>query len=80
MNAHVNCNYVAIEGLLYWKGSLVIPSTSTLIQQVLREYHNSPICGHSGIARTLARIIAQFYWPNMKNDINELIQTCAICQ
>ncbi|WVY91553.1 hypothetical protein V8G54_037067 [Vigna mungo] len=41
---------------------LVLPSNHPLIQQVLNEFHTSPIGGHSGRARTLARVASQFYW------------------
>lgn len=51
------------EGLLYWKDRLVVPGQSPIIQQILTEYHNSPIGGHAGVTKSIARISAQFYWP-----------------
>lgn len=72
--------YKLHDGLLYWKDRLVLPASPTLIQQVLHEYHNSPIGGHAGVTRTLARVSSQFYWPNMKYDIKDFVQQCAICQ
>jgi hypothetical protein len=72
--------YSMKAGLLYWKNRIVIPQQQGLIQQVLKEFHSSPIGGHAGITRTLARIQAQFYWPAMKHDITEYVQQCAICQ
>lgn len=50
------------------------------MQKVLREYHSSPIGGHAGITRTMARVVAQFYWQGMKEDIKQFVQQCAICQ
>lgn len=59
-------HYSVKDGLLYWKGRLVLPSPSPLQVQVLDEYHSSPIGGYAGVARTLAKIRSQFYWPGMK--------------
>jgi hypothetical protein len=49
-------HYTTKGGLLYWKGRVVIPENSELIQKILQENHTSPIGGHSGNARTMARI------------------------
>jgi hypothetical protein len=46
----------------------------------LLEFHFSLIGGHAGITRTLARVSAQFFWPNMKQDVKEFVQKCLICQ
>lgn len=45
----------------------------------LHEFYSSPIGGHAGITRTLARLKAQFYWPKMQ-DVKLLGQKCLICQ
>lgn len=68
------------DGLLFWKNRLVLPPNTPFISQVLNEYHASPVGGHSGVARTIARIASQFYWPNMRRDIHHFIQHCTICQ
>lgn len=60
-NSHPDPHYTVREGLLYWKGRLVLPTGSPLIPKILLEYHASPIGGYSGVARTLARIVPQFY-------------------
>lgn len=31
---------------------------SNLIHQILKEYHDTPIGGHAGVTRTLARVTA----------------------
>lgn len=77
-NAETVPYYSVKQNLLYWKNRLVIPEGSKLIQQILKEYHSSPIRGHAGVARTLARISPQFYWPGLKNDVREFVQHCVI--
>lgn len=73
-------NYAVKEGLLYWKHKLVILVESKSIQQILKEYHDSPIGGLDGVTRTVARIGAQFYWPKMRQQVKDFIAACIICQ
>ena len=48
-------------GLLYSQGKLCIPPTSTaLILKILQQYHDSPLAGHYGVARSQA-LVAQYY-------------------
>lgn len=51
-----------------------------LIQQILKENHDTKTSGHQGFERTYERIKEQFYWDNMKNDIRNYIRQCDICQ
>ncbi|MCH79841.1 retrotransposon protein, partial [Trifolium medium] len=80
MQGLASAHYTVREGILYWKHRMVVPSKETLIQQVLYEFHTSPIGGHAGMTRTLARIKSQFYWPAMKKDIFDYVQNCMVCQ
>lgn len=73
-------HYTVREGLLYWKDRVVIPAEEEIVNKILQEYHSSPIGGHAGITRTLARLKAQFYWPKMQEDVKAYIQKCLICQ
>ena len=68
------------QGILYWKDRIVIPADPQFQQQLLFECHNSVSGGHSGMARTMARICSQFYWPNMQADIKNYVKKCTICQ
>lgn len=42
--------------------------------------HNSPKGGHSGISASVKRAEVIFYWPNLRNDVTELVKQCDICQ
>ncbi|KAF2295858.1 hypothetical protein GH714_034617 [Hevea brasiliensis] len=48
--------------------------------QLLQEFHDSPIGGHSGVLRTFKRIAQQFYWPSMRTQIQNYIAACTVCQ
>lgn len=47
---------------------------------ILKIAHDIPMSGHQGIRRTKARIINEFYWPQMYTDINKYLKSCHICQ
>jgi len=73
-------HYTCRNGILLWKERVVIPPNSSLIQLILQEYHDGPLGGHSGVAKTIDRIAFQFYWPNMKNQIREYVLHCMVCR
>lgn len=72
--------YAERENLLFWNDKLVIPTGSTLIDQVLYEFHASPIGGHAGIARTIARISSQLFLPSLRKDVKAFVDKCVVCQ
>lgn len=48
--------YTVAAGRLFYKGRLVLARNSQFIQQILQEYHDGIIGGHSGILKTIKRI------------------------
>jgi transposase InsO family protein len=48
--------------------------------QVMKLAHDSILGGHLGISKTLDRIRAVFYWPDMGGDITRFCRSCDICQ
>ena len=63
-----------------YKNRVVIPPNSQIIKQLLREFHDSPIRGHSGVLRTYKRLAQQFYWPSMFQIVQDYVSSCDICQ
>ncbi|GJU82173.1 transposon Tf2-1 polyprotein [Tanacetum coccineum] len=73
-------HYTVKDGLLLFKGKLLIGRDPHLIQEILREFHCTPVGGHSGVRKTMARVNQTFTWPTMKEDVTEFIKGCYICQ
>ena len=48
--------------------------------QILREFHDTPLGGHLGIKRTLERIKLNHSWPGMRQDVEKYISKCEKCQ
>jgi hypothetical protein len=46
----------------------------------LEEFHSSILGGHSGIARTKARVAAQFFWSSLVSDVQKFVSNCLVCQ
>ncbi|KAF2282594.1 hypothetical protein GH714_043223 [Hevea brasiliensis] len=59
---------------------VVVPPQSPIIHQLLKEFHDSPIGGHSGILRTYKRLVQQFYWPSMHRSVKYHVASCEVCQ
>lgn len=71
--------YIDVE-ILICKREVIIISDETKIKTIMREYHDTPIGGHSGVTRTYKRIKSRFVWKNMKRDIKQYVRNCKSCQ
>ena len=72
--------YTCHQGILKFKGRLVLSKTSTLIPTIMHTYHDSVFGGHSGFLRTYKRMAGELYWKGMKKDIQKYCKECMICQ
>uniref|UniRef100_A0A2N9FZS8 Reverse transcriptase n=1 Tax=Fagus sylvatica TaxID=28930 RepID=A0A2N9FZS8_FAGSY len=68
------------DDLLWFQNRLVLPASSQFKTHLIREFHDTPVGGHSGVLRTYKRIAASFYWAGMKRDIHNYIRKCDVCQ
>ena len=72
--------YSVKEGHLLFNGSLTLPRSSTYVPVIMKEFHDSPIGGHTGYLRTYKRMTNLFYWDGMRRDIQAYVKACDICQ
>jgi len=49
-------------------------------RQILYEYHDAPVGGHQGVARTLSRIRLKYNWRGITKDVEEHVNKCEYCQ
>ncbi len=47
---------------------------------LLKECHNGLLAGQGGVKRTITILKKSYYWPNLKDDGEEYVKTCLICQ
>ena len=48
--------------------------------KVMSESHEPPYAGHQGIQPTTQAIELYFYWPHMRQDVEDYVSKCIICQ
>ncbi|PHU25293.1 hypothetical protein BC332_03625 [Capsicum chinense] len=80
INPNHNQDYKLTSGVLRYKGKVYIGKTTALRQQLLYIMHTSAFGGHSGQQGTLKRLQLYFFWPAMKNEVQEFVSSCDICQ
>lgn len=69
-------NFATSDGREHWK--LCVPTEER--RKVLQETHDAPTAGHLGIAKTFFRLTQQYYWPRMRKDVIQYVQSCHQCQ
>lgn len=53
---------------------------SKLRLNLLHDFHDSPMSGHLGMARTHNLLSSQFYWPGLSRDVKDYVRSCSVCQ
>ena len=64
---------------LYYQGKRYVPDYEPLKIELLRRYHDSPLAGHPGSAKTLELISRDYYWPQLYLFVKRYIRNCRIC-
>ncbi|KAF8751670.1 hypothetical protein RHS01_08248 [Rhizoctonia solani] len=49
-------------------------------EDLLWEFHDSPLAGHPGQQRTLELLSRNYWWPGMKSSAKEWVECCPTCQ
>lgn len=76
----VKQGFSLVNGKLFYKQNLVIPSNSRHILLILQECHDTVMGGHAGILQTLQRVKKMFHWPKMRKRVQEYVAACLVCQ
>lgn len=68
--------YMLLDGFLFRGTRLCLPDCSLRLQ-VIRELHGE---GHVGRDRTLQLVMASYFWPTLRRDVERFIVRCGVCQ
>jgi hypothetical protein len=68
------------DGLIRYKGRLWIGNNSALQTKLISDMHSSAIGGHSGVRATYQRVRKQYYWPGIKQQVEDWVKQCQLCQ
>jgi len=65
----------------WWKeDALVVAGNNNLKRGVISAFHDPPYRGHPGIGNTIALLKQNYWWPNLKKDVEEYVKGCTVCQ
>ena len=67
------------HGFLYYRDRLYVPDSPELHAELLQMYHESPVAGHMGRARTYEALSREYYWPNMLDYVERWLRNCHTC-
>ena len=61
-----------------FQGKLFVPIACR--EEILREFHHSPLAVHPGGTKMYHDLRRQFWWPGMKKDVAIFVSKCLTCQ
>jgi hypothetical protein len=71
--------YVLNDGFVFRANKLCIPYGSIRLL-LLQEAHRGGLMGHFGVKKTEDVLIARFFWPRMRRDVERFVARCTTCQ
>ena len=66
------------DGLLFFNKLLYVPNGSCRLQ-VVQNCHDTYTTGHFGSTKTLALVQRSFWWPHMRQFVEDFVRTCDTC-
>ena len=72
--------YSIVNNLILHQKRIWLPRGLPLIPTLLTKFHSTPIGGHMGVAKTLARVSENFSWPGLRMDVTKFVAQCVDCQ
>ena len=68
------------NGMLTFKGMIVVPQDPDLRRRLLTEAHSTPYTIHPGSQKMCQDLSPTFWWKPMKKDVVDFIAACQTCQ
>jgi hypothetical protein len=62
------------------KGKLVVGNDQTLRSELLKQFHEGSVGGHSGVKTTTSKICSVFYWKKLRKRVKQMVRDCDTCQ
>ena len=75
-----NDPFTLSEGIIRKKCHIWLPANIELQKRIVKEFHATPMGGHSGIPVTLRRLKQLFAWKGMATMVRQYVQSCGVCQ
>jgi hypothetical protein len=72
--------FLSKKGLWWRRDKLAIPAAYDLRKTLMREAHDAKYSGHLGFKKTYDLLHRHYWWPGMRKDVQNYVQTCESCQ
>ena len=68
------------DGSLRYRGQVVVPHSTDLREEILREFHCSRFAVHLGGTKMYQDLCRQYYWSEIKRHVGDFVRRCLTCQ
>lgn len=68
------------NGILRYKQKRLYVPKGGIRYSLLRECHDGPLAGHGGAKRTATLLKKEYFWPKLREEVEEYVKTCTTCQ
>ena len=68
------------DGFLLCDGSIYVPDSLDLRLLVTRVFHDHPLAGHPGVAKTIKQLCRRYWWPQMNDFVKRYVASCSECR
>ena len=68
------------DGSLRYRGRVVVPQSTDLREEILKEFHCSRFAVHPGGTKMYQDLRRQYYWSGMKRHVGDFVRRCLTCQ
>ena len=68
------------DGSLRYKGRVMVPQSTDLREEILKEFHLSQFSMHPSDMKMYRDLRRQYYWSEMKRHVGDFVQRCLTCQ
>ena len=68
------------DGSLRYRGRVVVPQSTDLREEILREFHCSRFAVYPGGTKMYHDLRLQYYWSGMKRHVEDFVRRCLTCQ
>ncbi|GJS19026.1 retrotransposon-related protein [Tanacetum coccineum] len=62
------------------KGKLMIGNDQPLRTELLQQFHEGAVGGHSRVKTTTSNICSVFYWKKLRKHVKQMVRECDVCQ
>ena len=65
--------------IIVCSGEIIIPPANQR-EEIIKEFHESVVGGHKGASKTYWKVRSNYFWENMKSDVQIIVKSCKNCQ